>query len=95
MATYAKQTVFSGLTNLLMRMAVGKSQGAEPMPFMAKGKLLPLSQCKPTVGRIYSSPIDVRPTGSVQRKVTAISHAFNQLLANCRAIGEYDKARSR
>jgi len=95
MATYAKQTVFSGLSNLLVRMAVGKSLGAQPMPFMAQGKLLSLSQCKTSVGRIYSSPIDAHPAGTAQRRLAAISQAFKQVLAHCRAIGEYDKARSR
>lgn len=95
MATYAKQSVFSGLSNLLMRMAVGKSLGAQPMPFMAAGKAMTLSQCKMSAGRIYSSPIDVHPTGTAQRKIAAMSQAFKQFCANCRAIGEYDKVRSR
>lgn len=95
MATQANQTVFSGLSNMLLRLAVGNTHGAEPMPFMVPGKLQTLSQCRPSAGRVYASPIDVQHPGKILTKLAAARRTVARALARCRALGEYDDARSR
>ena len=95
MASLAKQSVVSGLSSLAMRIAVGKAADEQPMPFMAEGKLLTLSQCKSPSGRIYSSPIEALPKGPALPRLAAISRGAARAFAQIRAIGEYDSARTR
>lgn len=77
-----------------MRLAVGKTLGAQPVPFMRKSShlvtLTPVSQ----VGRIYSSPLDARANIPLS-DLAKIRNAFYRMIQAVRAIGEYQPTNGR
>ncbi|MCG6901883.1 MAG: hypothetical protein LJE68_04305 [Rhodobacter sp.] len=95
MAIQAKSNRGTGLSNTLMRLAVGRADNDQQMPFLAQRKPLAILQCKAPVGRIYSVPVSDDQKGLTLPKPANVARSMAEVFRQIRDIGKYDQSRTR